>query len=1658
MPQKIDELQLDIGSDASGAIRQLESLSAALSTAASNARQLASGTSFLLHFGNALSKISSINMDKTIAGLEKLQRMDLSNLKDKTVHLDFTVTGADRVDRLKVATAQASKDIQKSANSIAKGLGQEFNVDTAGVKEFRTIIKDVMKDIANGGDGASGMEQLRASIEENSRISRAELTGMAEEYDRFLRYINSIKINPAGMSGFEHNEWVKSGLLGLLKNNGLGLDTLMMDFSGDLFTQHPGIIDFFSIPKNQQDQFVYLREKILEAKQALHDFGGNADLFGRMDEAVSETGEKIRELLEESISQNMVESGNKIPIDLDIDQNRFEAQIQKAINEATSKTYTHKPIKIDIETQTLRNNISKSLDGIDVGQLPQFADRFKTISDAISQMNQTKLQDTGVVQFTNALRRLASADMSKFNTQALQDIVASLNSLAGLGDVSKSLNQFISSIARLANAGENTEKTAQGLKVLLPELQAATTVFQALGTIDESITGFVRSISQLATAGEKVDKSAQGIQNLGDAVYDFLTKMSNAPAIDANIAQTIAGIGNLAQAGARAGRVMGGLGSSGSGSNSSLFVSIRNGASGATSALKKLSSVAIDLGKKGLSSIGSFFGKLGLMPGYTKSIDRMALSFGNLFRAVVPFYGLSGVFNWLKEAVMTGSNIVEVENVIDTMFGTLGKGYDDLSGLIYKWANTTIDAFGVSELGARQYVGRIMAMFNSSGFDVTEGMRDKAAQMSMSLVEIAGDLASFYDIDVDEAMTKIQAGLAGMNRPLRSLGINLSVANLQQHALTMGITESWKNMDQATQMLVRYEYLVNATKYAQGDFAKTSQTFANQVRLLSLNFQVLSSTVGQGLISAVAPAISWINVLIRRLIQAANAFRTFMFTIFGKAIGAAKGVVNDLAGYADDASDSLGGVGDSGSGLGSAADSAKDLAKQLSVLPFDELNQLSKDTSSAGSGGSGSGSGGGGVGGLGDLFGESFLDATDLDGSEIQDAISRWGAKIKAAFQGGAWIKLGKEIAEGLNDGFQYVYDILSWENWEDKVMGFIEPFSTTINSMMHFLDWDLIGRTFGNGLNTITYVLDNFITSFDFHSYGVDFATGMNGFLDEWDAPAFGKLIADKFMIAWNTFSGWVHTFNFAGLGTRIKEALISAMNNINWTDIGNSTGSFITGLGTTLKNIFEDGTVRENFRRSVSDFLEGFFNGFSADEIKDGLSAAGSSILGGLGDALMEHKDEIAQAFKDLLGGLPWDTIVKVAAAAFAVNFGASLSGTAIKAMIAKAIMGGGSGAGAGALGTGAAGLLGNGGNSLFAALVGNGAVTAGLGALGGVGAFTIGAGLLRELGVTASGAELSSQDLSFVEGEYGDKTVNLSAKTDTSFKDAQRMMDGLSKGAIGTVSLYAKETASFVTGKTDYNNLQDKKNTKTLDATRTAAFISGANEYHGVTDKLVKKTMDGLVTEQFKTSKIDYNSVVSNTAVKTASGEVANSFKTTKTEYNSVSNKTAKVTADGVVSGNFNTVKNAVNNIPSSKTVKINLAKGSGTSFSGYSGGEYVKALKISWNALGGLFLGPTVMQGFGESGPEAALPLRNKRSMSMIANAIAGAGGVSNIDTDRMARTIANAVISAISGQNERPINLNAVLYTENDEVLARAVDRGRRSLDKRYNPVSQYSYG
>ena len=188
-----------------------------------------------------------------------------------------------------------------------------------------------------------------------------------------------------------------------------------------------------------------------------------------------------------------------------------------------------------------------------------------------------------------------------------------------------------------------------------------------------------------------------------------------------------------------------------------------------------------------------------------------------------------------KAAIGVASDLNEVQNVVDTTFG-------DGSVKIDEWAKNAAEAFGESELQAKQFTSTLGAMFKSMGV----GQADME-EMSMSLAGLAGDMASFYNLDPTEAFEKLRSGISGETEPLKQLGINMSVVNLEAFAMSEGITKSYQEMTQAEQATLRYQYIMSATADAQGDFSNTSDSLANQQRILQLEIQTLAAEIGQDL-------------------------------------------------------------------------------------------------------------------------------------------------------------------------------------------------------------------------------------------------------------------------------------------------------------------------------------------------------------------------------------------------------------------------------------------------------------------------------------------------------------------------------------------------------------------------------------------------------------------------------------------------------------------------------------------------------------------------------------------------------------------------------------------------------------------------------------------
>ena len=205
------------------------------------------------------------------------------------------------------------------------------------------------------------------------------------------------------------------------------------------------------------------------------------------------------------------------------------------------------------------------------------------------------------------------------------------------------------------------------------------------------------------------------------------------------------------------------------------------------------------------------------------------------------------MLNVAKESVQLASDLEEVQNVVDVTFGNNASS-------VNTWARSAKNAFGMSELNAKKFSGTIGAMVKSMGL-----ADENVKKMSMDLVALAGDMASFYNLDHETAFEKIRSGISGETEPLKQLGINMSVANLEAFALSEGITKAYEAMTEAERATLRYNYLMSATADAQGDFSRTSNNYANAVRTFSENINEIKTGLGDSLLDFVTPALTSFN-------------------------------------------------------------------------------------------------------------------------------------------------------------------------------------------------------------------------------------------------------------------------------------------------------------------------------------------------------------------------------------------------------------------------------------------------------------------------------------------------------------------------------------------------------------------------------------------------------------------------------------------------------------------------------------------------------------------------------------------------------------------------------------------------------------------------------
>ncbi len=324
---------------------------------------------------------------------------------------------------------------------------------------------------------------------------------------------------------------------------------------------------------------------------------------------------------------------------------------------------------------------------------------------------------------------------------------------------------------------------------------------------------------------------------------------------------------------------------------------------------------------------------------------------------------LSGAF--IKSCLDLGSDLSEVQNVVDTTFTSM-------SQQVNKFAQEAMTNFGLSETVAKRYVGTLGTMSKSMGF--TE---QQAYGMATEITGLAGDVASFYNLSADEAYNKLKGIWTGETEAIKELGVVMTQTALDQYAMNNGFGKTTANMTEQEKVMLRYRYVMSSLSGAQGDFAKTSGSWANQTRILSLQFDSLKASLGQGFINLFTPIIRCINALLGKLITLANAFKHFTEQLVGNSTENTTSQIEGISGAADGASSGISGMGDAAAGAAKKAEKA--------LAGFDQITKIGSESSEGSAGSSDTG-----ASGMDFNIGAGLSDTTVLDeaGGKISGLIN----------------------------------------------------------------------------------------------------------------------------------------------------------------------------------------------------------------------------------------------------------------------------------------------------------------------------------------------------------------------------------------------------------------------------------------------------------------------------------------------------------------------------------------------------------------------------------------------------------------------------------------------------------------------------------------------
>lgn len=860
--------------------------------------------------------------------------------------------------------------------------------------------------------------------------------------------------------------------------------------------------------------------------------------------------------------------------------------------------------KLGLATKTLSgvkatdyNRIAKGFERfakIDAGKLSTISSGLNSLSKGLNAIG--SVQNLGnITPSINAIKNLARVDMSGFDTEKLQSIASTLSSfatqLSGVGKIEGSVTRLVSAMARLSSSGQYIGNVAMYFPQLGNQVVTLVGKLSSAGAIDSSIAKIVDGIARLASAGKKIQVTVANLDKLGDGVVNLLNRLKNAPQINANIANTIQGLGNLASSGSRISTVTGNA-SGGTKRFGNALRSLKDRLQGAHKSSKGLA-----------SSIGMFYAKFFLV---IRAIKKFGEALGsaqdyiegfNYFSVALDKIGKDSA-NQFKKA---GYN--SAEEYANSFRSRFSKLQTQLTG--YKVDYDTGDAtsqmthnLGLDLTEVMNFNAAIAQITNSAGM-----LGETSIMTSKALTMLSADWSSLSNKDLSDVMNNMQSALIGQSRAVYKYGIDITNAGLAQTALNHGIKVNISSLDQQSKMQLRALTMLEQSKVAYGDLARTINAPNNQLRMLQAGFKKLSLTIGSLFMPIVEKLYPYLNAMVMVL----QDFVQWIAKLAGIKLGGKD--KKDQKKYAPNYSDAV----DDGiytPDYSDAVDDSDKIAKNMdktakktkkasdNLQGFDVINKLQKNDSDTDTGADNgkpnntsldlSKQLANALGNYEKIWNKAFKDN--------QNKAVQLANKIKKALIDG-WKKgdfsdVGKVFAQKINGALEKI----PWAKIKATTKKIAKSIATFLNGFIKNLNWKLVGKTLADGFNTAVDTLYTFVTTFNWLGLGTSIADAINSAVKNADLKKAGKLLGAQLRGMIQFAFGLITNLNYKQLGKKIGDAINGFLEDMGkvrkntgltgWQELGKTISDGLKGILDTIDTALSTVNWWE-VGKSIGDFL---------------------------------------------------------------------------------------------------------------------------------------------------------------------------------------------------------------------------------------------------------------------------------------------------------------------------------------------------------------------------------------------------------------------------------------------------------------------------------------